>query len=143
MDHNTYSDAYLRDILTSVRTIAVVGASPQRGRPSHGVMAYLHRHGYRAIPVNPNAAGGAIHGETCYATLAELPERVDMVDIFRRSEAAGPVVDEAIAAGAKVVWMQLGVRDDAAAARAEAHGLRVVMNRCPAIEIPRLTIPPP
>jgi uncharacterized protein len=140
MDHETYSDAYLRDILTSVRTIAVVGASPRRERPSHGVMAYLQRHGYRAIPVNPNAAGGTIHGETVYARLADVPAPIDMVDVFRRSEAAGAAVDEAIAAGAKVVWMQLGVRDDDAAARAEAHGLRVVMNRCPAIEIPRLRL---
>ena len=138
MDHDTYSDAYLRDILTSVRTIAVVGASPRRERPSHGVMAYLQRHGYRAIPVNPNAAGGTINGETVYAKLADVPEPIDMVDVFRRGEMAGGVVDEAIAAGAKVVWMQLGVRDDDAAARAEAHGLQVVMNRCPAIEIPRL-----
>ena len=138
MDHETYSDAYLRDILTSVRTIAVVGASPRHERPSHGVMAYLQRRGYRAIPVNPNAAGGTINGETVYARLADIPEPIDMVDVFRRAEMAGGVVDEAIAAGAKVVWMQLGVRDDDAAARAEAHGLQVVMNRCPAIEIPRL-----
>jgi predicted CoA-binding protein len=138
MDHETYPDPYLRDILTGVRTIAVVGASPQRGRPSHRVMAYLQRRGYRAIPVNPNAAGGTIHGETCYATLAEIPEPIDMVDIFRRAETAGEVVDEAIAVGAKVVWMQLGVRDDDAAIRAGARGIKVVMNRCPAIEIPRL-----
>ena len=138
MDHETYSDAYLRDILTSVRTIAVVGASPRRERPSHGVMAYLQRRGYRAIPVNPNAAGIKINGETCYARLADVPEPIDMVDVFRRAEMAGSVVDEAIAAGAKVVWMQLGVSDDDAAARAEAQGLKVVMNRCPAIEIPRL-----
>jgi predicted CoA-binding protein len=138
VDHETYSDAYLRDILTSVRTIAVVGASPRHERPSHRVMAYLQRRGYRTIPVNPNAAGGTINGETVYAKLADVPEPIDMVDVFRRSEMAGGVVDEAIAAGAKVVWMQLGVRDDDAAARAEAHGLQVVMNRCPAIEIPRL-----
>jgi hypothetical protein len=138
VDHDNYPDSYLRDILTSVRTIAVVGASPRRERPSHGVMAYLQRRGYRAIPVNPNAAGGKINGETCYARLADVPEPIDMVDVFRRTEMAGGVVDEAIAAGAKVVWMQLGVRDDDAAGRAEAHGLEVVMNRCPAIEIPRL-----
>ena len=138
MDHETYPDPYLREILTSVRTIAVVGASPQRGRPSHRVMAYLQRRGYRAIPVNPNAAGSTIHGETCYATLAEIPDPIDMVDIFRKAETAGEVVDEAIAIGAKVVWMQLGVRDDDAAIRAEARGIKVVMNRCPAIEIPRL-----
>src|SRR5215472_12721299 len=134
MDHESYPDPYLRDILTSVRTIAVVGASPRRERPSHRVMAYLQRHGYRTIPVNPNAAGGTINGESVYASLAEVPEPVDMVDVFRRAEAAGGVVDEAIAVGAKVVWMQLGVRDDGAAARAETHGLKMVMNRCPAIE---------
>ena len=138
MDHETYSDAYLRDILTSVRTIAVVGASPRHERPSHGVMAYLQRRGYRAIPVNPNAVGTTINGETVYAKLADVPEPIDMVDVFRRSEMAGGVVDEALAVGAKVVWMRLGVRDDDAAARAEANGLQVVMNRCPAIEIPRL-----
>lgn len=142
MDHASYSDAYLREILNSARTIAVVGASPRRERPSHGVMAYLQRHGYRAIPVNPNAAGGTILGETCYAALAEISEPVDMVDVFRRSEMAGAAVDAAIAAGAKFIWMQLGVRDDTAAARAEARGIQVVMNRCPAIEIPRLRLPP-
>jgi uncharacterized protein len=138
LDHESYSDDYLRDILTSARTIAVVGASPRRARPSHGVMAYLQRRGYRTIPVNPFAAAGTINGETVYASLAEVPEAIDMVDIFRRPEAAGAVVDAAIAVGAKIAWMQLGVRDDAAAARAEANGLKVVMNRCPAIEIPRL-----
>ena len=138
MDHESYPDGYLRDILTSVRTIAVVGASPRRERPSHRVMAYLQRRGYRTIPVNPNAVGGTINGETVYARLADVTEPIDMVDVFRRTEAAGAVVDEAIAAGAEVVWMQLGVRDDAAAVRAEARGLNVVMNRCPAIEIPRL-----
>jgi predicted CoA-binding protein len=140
MDHDNYPDPYLRDILTSVRTVAVVGASPRRERPSHGVMAYLQRRGYRAIPVNPNAAGATINGESCYARLADVPEPIDMVDVFRRTEMAGGVVDQAIAVGAKVVWMQLGVRDDDAAARAEAQGLKVVMNRCPAIEIPRLRL---
>ena len=138
MDHDNYPDPYLRDILTSVRTIAVVGASPRRERPSHGVMAYLQRRGYRTIPVNPNAAGVAINGETVYARLADVPEPIDMVEVFRRTEMAGGVVDEAIAVGAKVIWMQLGVRDDTAAARGEMRGLKVVMNRCPAIEIPRL-----
>jgi predicted CoA-binding protein len=142
MNHDSYTDSYLRDILTNVRTIAVVGASPRRGRPSHRVMAYLQRHGYRAIPVNPNAMGETIHGEKCYAALADIPEAIDMVDVFRRSETAGAAVDAAIAIGAKFVWLQLGVRDDAAAARAEAAGLEVVMNRCPAIEIPRLGLPP-
>ena len=142
MDHESYPDTYLRGILESVRTIAVVGASPRRERPSHRVMAYLQRRGYRAIPVNPNATGSTINGEQVYASLAEVLEPVDMVDVFRRTEAAGGVADEAIAIGAKVVWMQLGVRDDAAAARAEMAGLKVVMNRCPAIEIPRLGLPP-
>ena len=138
MNHETYADSFLRDILISARTIAVVGASPRRERPSHRVMAYLQRRGYRAIPVNPNAAGTKINAETCYARLADIPEPVDMVDVFRKSQAAGRIVDEAIAFGARVVWLQLGVRDEAAAGRAEAHGLKVVMNRCPAIEIPRL-----
>src|SRR5215467_4203878 len=108
MDHERYPDRYLRYILTSVRTIAVVGASPRRDRPSHRVMAYLQRRGYRTIPVNPNAAGGEINGERVYASLAEVPEPVDMVDVFRRTEAAGGVADAAIAIAAKVVWMQLG-----------------------------------
>lgn len=138
MDHDNYSDAYLREILTDIRTIAVVGASPRPHRPSHGVMRYLQRQGYRTIPVNPFAVGGTILGERCYASLAEIPEPVDMVDIFRRSEFAGTAVDEAIAIGAKAVWMQLGVVDRAAAARAAATGCKIVMNRCPAIEIPRL-----
>jgi predicted CoA-binding protein len=142
MNHESYSDAYLRKILTDTRTIAIVGASPRRERPSHRVMAYLQRRGYRAIPINPNAAGEMILGETCYASLADVPEPVDMVDIFRRSELAGAAVDDAIAIGAKFVWMQLEVRDDAAAARAEACGVKVVMNRCPAIEFPRLGLPP-
>jgi predicted CoA-binding protein len=139
MNHNEpYPDEYLREILTGVRTIAVLGASPRPHRPSHGVMRYLQRHGYRAIPVNPFACDGDILGERCYGSLANVPGPVDMVDVFRRSEFAGAAVDDAIAAGAKVVWMQLGVRDDKAAARAEAAGLKVVMNRCPAIEMPRL-----
>jgi predicted CoA-binding protein len=141
MNHDAYPDSYLRDILADVRTIAIVGASPRRGRPSHGVMAYLQRRGYRTIPVNPLAAGQTINGERCYAALAEVAEPIDMVDVFRRSEFAGEAVDAAIAKGARVVWMQLGVRDDEVAARAEAHGIKVVMNRCPAIEIPRLGIP--
>jgi predicted CoA-binding protein len=138
MSHDDYPDALLRQILTGVHTIAVVGASPRPHRPSHGVMRYLQRQGYRTIPVNPEAGVDTILGEKCYAALAEIPEAVDMVDIFRRSSRAAEAVDEAIAIGAKVVWMQLGVRDNAAAARAEAHGIKVVMNRCPAIEMPRL-----
>jgi predicted CoA-binding protein len=138
MDHAGYSDEYLREILTRARTIAIVGASPRSHRPSHGVMRYLQRQGYRTIPVNPFACDGDILGERCYASLADIPEPVDMVDIFRRREFAGAAVDDAIATGAKFVWMQLGVVDPAAAARAEKAGLKVVMNRCPAIEIPRL-----
>jgi predicted CoA-binding protein len=142
MNHDDYPDAYLRDILEATRTIAVVGASPRPNRPSHGVMRFLQRQGYRVIPVNPYAADQDILGERVRARLADIREPVDMVDIFRRSEMAGGVVDEAIAIGAKIVWMQLEVRDDNAAARAEARGLKVVMDRCPAIEIPRLGIPP-
>lgn len=138
MDHDSYGDDYLRGILESVHTVAVVGASPKSDRPSHRVMRFLQHSGYRAIPVNPTAAGETINGERCRATLGEIGEPVDMVDIFRRSEHAGAVVDEAIAIGAKVVWMQLDVRDDEAAARAEKAGIKVVMNRCPAIERPRL-----
>src|SRR5579883_3439608 len=119
MDHETYADAYLRGILESARVVAVIGASPRPQRPSHGVMRFLQRHGYRTIPVNPFAAGGDILGERVYARLADIAEPVDLVDIFRRSAMAGDAVDEAIAIGARFVWMQLGVRDDDAAARAE------------------------
>ncbi len=131
------SDAELREILTSVKTIALVGWSPKPDRPSHRVADYLKRKGYRVIPVNPGQAGQQALGETVVATLAEAGP-VDMVDIFRRSEEAGAVADEAVRQGTKVVWMQLGVTDEAAASRARNAGLKVVMNRCPAIEIPRL-----
>jgi predicted CoA-binding protein len=131
------TDSEIRDILSSVKTIAVVGWSPKPDRPSHSVAAFLARRGYRVIPVNPGQAGQQALGETVVATLVEAGP-VDMVDIFRRSEEAGAVMDEAIAVGAKVVWTQLGVVDEAAAERARAAGLKVVMNRCPAIEIPRL-----
>ena len=140
IDHDRYGDEYLRDILTQTRVIALVGASPNAARPSFGVMRYLQGKGYRVIPVNPGIAGQELMGEKVYARLADIPERIDLVDIFRNSDAAGAVVDEAIAIGAKFAWMQLGVRDDAAAKRGEAAGLRIVMNRCPAIEIPRLGV---
>jgi predicted CoA-binding protein len=138
MDHDRYTDAYLRGVLASVRVIAMVGASPHWNRPSYFAMKYLQDKGYRVIPVNPRAKGQTILGEKVYGALAEIPDKVDMVDVFRNSDAAGSLVDEAIALGAKVVWMQLGVRNDAAAARAEAAGVTVVMNRCPKIEYSRL-----
>ncbi len=138
MTHDSYTDAYLKGVLDSVRTIAMVGASPNWNRPSHFVMKYLQAKGFRVLPVNPGAAGQTVLGETCVAGLRDVTERVDMVDIFRNSEAAGPLADEAVEIGARVVWMQLTVRNDAAAARAEAAGLKVVMNRCPKIEYARL-----
>lgn len=140
MDHQHYSDAYLRDILDRCKSIAMVGASPNWNRPSHFAMKYLQGKGYRVIPVNPAAAGQEILGELCHTSLAEVPVPIDMVDIFRNSEAAAGLVDEALALDPlpKVIWMQLGVRHDAAAARAEAAGLSVVMNRCPKIEYARL-----
>ena len=138
MNHDHYDDAYLRGILRRVRVIAMVGASPHWNRPSYFAMKYLQAKGYRVIPVNPQAVGEEILGEKVYADLADVPEPIDMVDIFRHSETVGPIVAEAIRKHAKVVWMQLGVRDDAAAAAAEAAGLAVVMNRCPKIEYSRL-----
>jgi uncharacterized protein len=138
MDHDTYTDAYLREVLDGVKTIAMVGASPSWNRPSYFAMKYLQGKGYRVIPVNPAAAGQEILGERVHATLKDVPDKIDLVDIFRNSAAAGPLVDEAIAIGAKAVWMQIGVRNDDAAARAEQAGLKVVMNRCPKIEWSRL-----
>ncbi len=132
-------DTRLRQILTDVRVIAVVGWSPKPDRPSHGVARFLKAKGYRVIPVNPGQAGqDSGLGEVVRGSLADIEGPVDMVDIFRRSEEVGPVVEAAVAIGARVVWMQLGVVNEAAAELARAAGLQVVMNRCPAIEMPRL-----
>ncbi len=136
------SDEDIRALLTNARTIAMVGASDRPDRPSYGVMKVLQDHGYRVIPVNPQITGEHIHGEFVYRELSQIGLPIDIVDIFRRPQAAGEAVDEAIAAGARAVWMQLGVINEEAAARAEAAGLTVVMDRCPAIEIPRLGIAP-
>ena len=137
-----YDDAFLRSILRDVRVIAMVGASPNWVRPSNFVIKYLQSKGFRVIPVNPGHAGKKILGETVYASLKDIPDRFDMVDVFRASEAAGGIVDEAItiaaAKGVRVIWMQLGVRDDAAARRAEAAGLTAIMDHCPKIEYGRL-----
>ena len=138
LNHDSYSDDYLRGILDRVKTIAMVGASEHWNRPSYFVMKYLQDKGYRVIPVNPRASAPEILGEKVYKSFAEIPGPIDMVDIFRRSEEAGPIVDEAIKKGATVVWMQIGVRNDAAANKAEQAGLSVVMNRCPKIEHARL-----
>ena len=133
-----YDDALIRRVLDGSRVVAMVGASPRPDRPSHGVMRYLQSRGHRVYPVNPAAAGKIIHGERVLADLDQVPEPIDMVDIFRRSDHAGAAVDAAIRARARVVWMQLGVIDEAAARRAEAAGLIAIMDRCPVIEYRRL-----
>lgn len=133
-------DADIKVLLEGARTIALVGASDRPDRPSYRVMAMLQEHGYRVIPVNPQITGEHLHGEFVFRELAQIGEPIDIVDIFRRPLAAGEAVDAAIAVGAKAVWMQLGVINEEAAARAEAAGLTVVMDRCPAIEIPRLGV---
>lgn len=135
------TDADIARILTTVHTIAVVGWSPRPDRPSHGVARFLASRGYRVIPVNPGAAGQPALGTTVRASLADIAEPVDMVDIFRRNEKVGPVVDAALALpGLRAIWMQLGVVNEPAAAVARARGIEVVMDRCPAIEIPRLRL---
>ncbi|WP_136163729.1 CoA-binding protein [Sphingomonas flavalba] len=135
-------DAGIARLLANARTIAMVGASNRPDRPSYEVMEILQQHGYRVIPVNPQITGDHVHGEYVWRELAQLGDPIDIVDIFRNSTAAGEAVDQAIAVGAKAVWMQLGVINPAAAERAEAAGLEVVMNRCPAIELVRLSVPP-
>ena len=132
----------IADLLRNARTIALVGASDSPDRPSFGVMKFLQNQGYRVIPVNPPITGEHVHGEYVWRELSQIGEPIDIVDIFRRSEHVGPIVDQAIEVGAKAVWMQLGVEDAAAAARAEAAGLKVVMNRCPKIEFARLGLSP-
>jgi len=135
-------DDDIAKLLAETRTIALIGASDRPDRPSNGVMRFLQKHGYRVLPVNPQITGEHIHGEYVWRELSQIGEPIDMVDIFRRPEAAGDAVDQAIAAGAKAVWLQIGVINQAAAAWAEAAGLKVVMNKCPKIEIPRLGVPP-
>ena len=137
-----YDDNVIEGILREVRTVAMVGASANWVRPSNFAMKYMQGKGFKVVPVNPGQAGKTILGETCYASVAEIPHSIDMVDIFRASEAAGGIVDDVIPMaaekGIRVIWMQLGVRNDAAAERAEAAGLQVIMDRCPKIEYGRL-----
>ena len=132
-------DEDIKELLTSARTIAVIGASDRPSRPSYGVMRFLQDHGYRVLPVNPQITGEHVLGEFVWRDLSQVGIPIDIVDVFRRPEAAGDAVDQAILAGARAVWMQLGVINEDAAERAEAAGLKVVMDRCPAIELPRLS----
>ncbi len=135
------TDDELRTLLAEARTVAVVGISDSPDKPSWGVMEALQVHGYRVFPVNPRITGEHVHGEFVWRELSQIGEPIDIVDIFRRSEDVGPIVDQAIAVGAKAVWMQLGIENAEAAAKAEAAGLKVVMNRCPT-ELARLSVPP-
>ncbi|PZN92683.1 MAG: CoA-binding protein [Alphaproteobacteria bacterium] len=136
------TDDEIRELLTSARTIALVGASDRPDRASHGVMGALQAHGYRVLPINPQITGTHVLGEYVWESIDQLGMPIDIVDIFRRSDAVGPIVDDAIAAGAKAIWMQLGVINHEAAEKAEAAGLKVVMDHCPKIEIRRLGIDP-
>lgn len=140
MNHDRYDNDYITDILKTTKTIALLGASPNPDRPSNGVMRFLLSKGYRVFPVNPGQAGKEIHGQKVYARLADIPESIDMIDVFRAAEYLDGIVEEAstLPQKPKVIWGQLSVRDDAAAAKAEAAGIKVVMDRCPAIEYPRL-----
>ena len=141
MNHDSYPDSYIRGILNTVKTIAMVGASINVVRPSYFAFKYLLEHGFRMIPVNPGHAGKELLGQRIYARLSDIPDPVDMVDIFRASEYALGIVQEALTINPRpqVIWMQLGIRNDAAAALAEANGIKVVMNRCPKIEYGRLS----
>jgi predicted CoA-binding protein len=141
MTHDSYPNDYIRGILQGVRSIALVGASQNPARPSWIVTKYLLERGYDVIPVNPGLAGQELLGKRVYRSLKDIPHPVDMVEIFRNSEAAGPITDEALALDPRprVIWMQLSVRNDAAAAKAEKEGIQVVMNRCPKIEFGRLS----
>lgn len=141
MNHDAYPDAYIREVLDGVKSVAIVGASHKDVRPSYFVARYLMDKGYRIFPINPGIAGKTILGRPVYGRLADVPDQVDMVDIFRNSEVAASIVEEALALNPlpKVIWMQLSVRNDEAAARAEAAGIKVVMNRCPKIEYGRLS----
>jgi predicted CoA-binding protein len=138
IDHARYAPEYLRGLLERTRTIAVVGASPEPWRASYGVSAYLKRAGYRIIPVNPTALGASVHGEAVVGALADIREPIDLVNVFRRPDFLPGVVEEAIAVGAPALWMQLGIRHDAAKDRAEAAGMAVVMDRCISVEHRRL-----
>jgi predicted CoA-binding protein len=135
-------DEEIYELLANARTIAMIGASDRPDRASNGVMKFLQSRGYRVIPINPQITGEHLYGEFVWRELSQIGEPIDIVDIFRRPMAAGEAVDEAIAAGAKALWLQIGVINEEAAARAEAAGLKVVMDRCPKIEIPRLGVPP-
>jgi uncharacterized protein len=141
MNHDAYPDSYIRGILNTVKTIAMVGASEKENRPSYFAFKYLLERGYHMIPVNPGHAGETMLGQKIYARLSDIPEPVDMVDIFRASQYALPIVQEALSLKPQpqVIWMQLGIRNDEAAALAEANGMKVVMNRCPKIEYGRLS----